>query len=166
MCCGTSVEKHCSNRCNKLLPFRKKRIWKLGLKNSYSDIYGLLISNHRYLFIRRKKYYWFTFWMLLFSKIVSSSGNILAPIPLACLNSMFCTKFQEREVEYYPKVNKFFHRSLQILAPIDDIIKWRVEGGGRKCLLSKFKVKWWVFRDLLFVYNTLYGSKIDVMRKF
>jgi len=37
--------------------------------------------------------------------------------------------FLEIQVEHSRKVNKFFHRNLQVLAPFDDVIKRRVAGG-------------------------------------
>ncbi len=76
----------------------------------------------------------------------------------------------ERYVEHSQKVNKFFHRSLRVLAPFDDVIKWRVAGGCNAYLVNLVNSKsnckcCMVFRDLLFVSNTSYVSKIDEMRE-
>ncbi len=62
---------------------------------------------------------------------------------------------------------KFFHRNLGVLAPFDDIINWGGCRGGCNAYLVNSKSNCeccMVFRDLLFVSNTLYGSKIDEMR--
>ena len=71
--------------------------------------------------------------------------------------------FLEIQVEHSQKVNKFFHRNLRVLAPFDDVIKCRVAGVESPKSNCKFCM---IFRDLLFVSNTSYGSNFDEMREF
>jgi len=55
-----------------------------------------------------------------------------------------------------------------VLAPFDNVIKRRVAGGCNAYLVNSNSncECYMVFRDLLFVSNTSYGSKIDEMGEF
>ncbi len=77
----------------------------------------------------------------------------------------FNSMFLERQVEHSQKVNKFFHRNLGVLAPFEDIMA--IWGCNAYLLNSKSNCECCkVFRDLLFVSYSLYGSKIDETREF